>query len=177
MGEIVAYMINRKWADDIKGDRKAYLFRLAMASKTSQDISGKIGAMLIYNQVIEQFLADIIELSIFYIKAEIWPASVALKVDFDKVTFGKMIELFKQYATIEFNRDALLSYLKKYKVKRNEVVHNLFDVEDLEELSKELDEYAELAEEIVYLLLEYDNEVCEKFCNLEQRVDFHQLIE
>lgn len=177
MDEIVSYMVNRKWADDIKGDRKAYLFRLAMKSKTAQDISGKIGAMLIYNQVIEQFLADIIELSIFYIKAEIWPASVALKVDFDKVTFGKMIELFRQYATIEYNRDILLSYLKKYKVKRNEVVHNLFDIADLNQLSKELDEYADLAEEIVYLLLEYDNQVCEKFCDLERRVDFADLIE
>lgn len=167
----------KKWADDIKGDRKAYLFRLAMQSKTSQDVSGKIGAMLIYNQVIEQFLADIIELSINYIKTEIWPASVSLRIDFEKVTFGKMIELFKQYATIEFNRDILLSYLKKYKVKRNEVVHNLFDIEDFVELSKELDEYAELAEEIVFMLFDYDNAVCEKFCDLQQRVDFCAFIE
>ena len=117
-------------------------------------------------------MIDVIELSVFYIKAEIWPASVLLKVDFNKVTFGKMIELFKQYATIEYNRDALLCDLKEYNKKRNEVVHNLFYIEDLEELSKELDEYAELAKEIILLLLEYDNAVCEKFCDLDNRVDF-----
>ena len=177
MDEIVEYMVNRKWADDVKADRKIFLFQLAKQSKISQDISGKIGAMLIYNQVIEQFLEDIIELSVFYIKAEIWPASFSLKLDFEKVTFGKMIEFFKQYATIEYNREIILSYLKRYNTKRNQVVHKLFDVEDLEKLSKDLDEYAVLAEEIVYLLVEYDNQVCEKFCDLERRVDFSDFVE
>lgn len=177
MDEIVGYMINREWANESKVDRKTYLIRLAMESKISRDISAKIGAMLIYNQVIEQFMIDIIELSIYYIKAEIWPASVSLKIDFDRTTFGKMIELFKQYATVEYNRDVLLSDLKKYCKKRNEVVHNLFDIEDLDLLANELDEYAGLAEEILHLLIEYDNQVCEKFCDLENRVDFYQLAE
>lgn len=61
--------------------------------------------------------------------------------------------------------------------KRNEVVHNLFDIEDLDLLANELDEYAGLAEEILHLLIEYDNQVCEKFCDLENRVDFYQLAE
>ena len=177
MDEIVEYMVKRKWSTDLKSERKIYLLQLARQSKASAEISEKIGAMLIYNQVIEQFLADIIELSIYYIKAEIWPASVQLKVDFEKTTFGKMIELFKQYATIEYNRDTLLSYLKEYKTKRNQVVHKLFDIEDFAALSKELDQYADLADEIVHLLAEYDNQVCEKFCDLDQRVDFCDFLE
>ena len=177
MDEIVEYMVNREWSNAVKVDRKTYLVRLAMKSKTSQDVSTKIGAMLIYNQVIEQFLIDIIELSIYYIKAEIWPASVSLKVNFDRTTFGKMIELFKQYATVEPNRDILLNYLKIYCKKRNEVVHNLFDIEDLDLLANELDKYANLAEEILQLLIEYDNQICEKFCDLENRVDFSVFLE
>lgn len=173
MDAIVKYMIERKWANDEKSDRKKYLFKLAQQSKKQVEISHKIGGMLIYNQLIEEFLKDIIELSINYIKAEIWPADVSLKVDFTKLTFGKLISEFKQYATIEHNREILLDYLKKYNLKRNEVVHNLFEIEDMDKLVKELDEYALLADEIVFLLLEYDNSVCEKFCDLDRRVDFN----
>lgn len=173
MDAIVKYMIERKWANDEKSDRKKYLFKLAQQSKKQVEISHKIGGMLIYNQLIEEFLKDIIELSINYIKAEIWPADVSLKVDFTKLTFGKLINEFKQYATIEHNREILLDYLKKYNFKRNEVVHNLFEIEDMDKLAKELDGYALLADEIVFLLLEYDNSVCEKFCDLDNRVDFN----
>ena len=177
MDTIVKYMIERKWADDEKTDRKVFLWKLAQKSKEEKDVSHKIGGMLIYNRLIEEFLKDITELSVNYIKAEIWPADVCLKLDFSKMTFGKLINEFKQYATIEHNREILLEYLHKYNVKRNEVVHNLFGIEDLEKLAIELDEYALLADEIVHLLVEYDNSVCEKFCDLDTRVDFNDFVD
>lgn len=177
MDTIVKYMIERKWADDEKTDRKVFLWKLAQKSKEEKDVSHKIGGMLIYNQLIEEFLKDITELSVNYIKAEIWPADVCLKLDFSKMTFGKLINEFKQYATIEHNREILLEYLHKYNVKRNEVVHHLFGIEDLEKLAIELDEYALLADEIVHLLVEYDNSVCEKFCDLDTRVDFNDFVD
>ena len=34
-----------------------------------------------------------------------------------------------------------------------------------------------LADEIVYLLVEYDNSVCEKFCDLDERVDFNDFVD
>ena len=173
MDTIVKYMIERKWADDEKTDRKVFLWNLARKSREEKEVSHKIGGMLIYNQLIEEFLKDITELSVNYVKAEIWPADVCLKLDFSKMTFGKLINEFKQYATIEHNREILLEYLHKYNLKRNEVVHNLFGIEDLEKLAVELDEYALLADEIVHLLVEYDNSVCEKFCDLDRRVDFN----
>lgn len=117
----------------------------------------------------------IVDLSVNYIKAEIWPASFALKIDHERASFGKIIDYFKQYATIEYNRDILLDYLVKYKKKRNEVVHKLFDIADMEHLAAELDNYSLLADEILKLLIEYDNQVCEKFCDLERRVNFNVL--
>ena len=177
MDTIVKYMIERKWADDEKTDRKVFLWKLAQKSKEEKEVSHKIGGMLIYNQLIEEFLKDVTELSVNYIKAEIWPADVCLKLDFSKMTFGKLINEFKQYATIEHNREILLNYLQKYNLKRNEVVHHLFGIEDLEKLAIELDEYALLADETVYLLVEYDNSVCEKFCDLDERVDFNDFVD
>ena len=93
-------MINGEWKNDIKINRKTELWKLARESQGNVEISHKIGGLLIYNQVIDEFLKDIVEYSIYYIKAEIWPASFALEIDFGKKTFGQNINLFKQYATI-----------------------------------------------------------------------------
>lgn len=174
MDEIVKYMTEGGWKEDEKVERKLFLFKLAQESKSNENISHKIGGLLIYNQVIEEFLKDLVAYSINYIKAEIWPAKVDIKLDFSKATFGMLIGYFKQYATIEYNRDTIINELTVYNEKRNQIVHNLFKIKDFDKLSSELDEYAFVAEEIVYLLVEYDNSICERFCNLVDRVDFNE---
>lgn len=174
MENIISYMANNKWQDDLKGDRKRFLLNLAKESSSESNIASKIGSMLIYNQLLEECLKNIVEYSICYIKAEIWPADVDLSFDFSKSTFGELIRSFKRFAMIEFNRDIILEYLTKYNKKRNDVVHHLFGIENISALATELDEYAILAEEIFYLLLEYDNSICEKFCDLCNRVDFKE---
>ena len=170
--DIAKFMQQRQWEQDSTAQRKQYLFRLAQKSKDDPDIAAKIGGMLIYNQVIEQCLSDIVDLSIAFIRAEIWPAAVEMDIDTDKATFGKVIDHFQQYATIEPNRDTILSYLKRYNSKRNQVVHDLFDIPDLKKLARELDEYASLAESILLLLMEYEDQIRENFRGLAQRVDF-----
>lgn len=177
MDDIILYMANNKWQDDLKGDRKQFLLNLAKESSAESNIASKIGSMLIYNQLLEECLKDIVEYSVYYIKAEIWPADVDLSFDFSKSTFGELIRSFKRFAMIEFNRDIILEYLTKYNKKRNDVVHHLFGIENISALSAELDEYAIIAEEIFYLLLEYDNCICEKFCDLSNRVDFKDFLD
>ena len=63
------YMENRRWEADNQLARKRYLLHLAQKSKYDRDIASKIGGMLIYNQLIEQCLTDIVKNSIYYIKA------------------------------------------------------------------------------------------------------------
>jgi hypothetical protein len=161
-------MRNQNWQADQKKGRRRYLHRLAQQSRKDPDIASKIGGMLIYNQVIEELLTSIVEMSINYIKAEIWPVSVSLEMDLEKATFGKIIEYFTQFATVEPNRELILSHLKKFNIKRNQVVHDLFDIEDLSKLGQELDEYARLADEILRLLTDYEEQVCENFCRLKE---------
>ena len=169
---IAEYMRNQNWVADQKKGRRRYLHRLAQQSRHDPDIASKIGGMLIYNQVIEELLTSIVEMSINYIKAEIWPVSVSLEMDLEKATFGKVIEYFTQFATVEPNRELILSHLKKFNIKRNQVVHDLFDIEDLGSLGEELDNYASLADEILRLLTEYEEQVCNNFCQLKKRPDF-----
>ena len=177
MEDIITYMVDEKWGDDVKADRKRFLLKLAKDSSVNPDIASKIGSMLIYNQLLEEYLKDIVEYSAYYIKAEIWPADVDLSFDFSKATFGDLIRSFKRFAMKEYNRDIIIDNLTKYNQKRNKVVHHLFGIEDLSALAIELDEYAEIAEELFYLLLEYDNCICEKFCDLSNRVDFRDFLD
>lgn len=165
---VVDYVVHSKWSVDQKAQRKRYLYRLAQKSSQDPDIAAKIGGMLIYNQVIEQLLADIVEMSVYYLKASIWPEVIELKVELDRATFGKIIEEFRQFATIEENREQILTSLKKFNTKRNQVVHDLFDIEDMGHLARELDEYAKLADQIIRLLMEYDHQVTQNFCNLNK---------
>lgn len=169
---VIAYMVSRQWTVDQNAERKRYLHRLAQQCKYDKDVASKIGGMLIYNQVIEQCMTDIVKMSIYYIKADVYPVGVDMDIDIDKVTFGKVIEYFTQFATIEPNRAQILSYLKKYNSKRNQVVHDLFDIQDLNNLARELDEYAKLADEILKLLMEYEDQVCENFDQLSKEVNF-----
>lgn len=167
---IVTYMRQRKWSVDEKLERKRYLSGLARNSQRDHQLAGKIGGMLIYNQVIEEYLTDIVDKSIFYIKAEIWPEAVELDMELDKATFGRMIDYFRQFATMEPNRDRILALLKKHNIKRNAVVHDLFGIRDLQQLSRELDDYARMADELLLLLDEYDDQVRQNFARLEQRI-------
>lgn len=175
MDEIIEYMINGNWKTDIKRKKKMELWKLAKESQGDVAVSHKIGGLLIYNQLIDEFLKDIIKYSIYYIKAEIWPASFALNINFEKKTFGQNIELFKQYAMIEPDRDVLLEYLTRFNKKRNSVVHNLFVIEDMQLLKQDIDNYLLIAEEIIELLCKYDNNICHKFDDLDRRVDFDLL--
>jgi len=174
--DVIQYMIGRNWAIDKKIERRRYLCRLARQSKADPDIASKIGGMLIYNQVIEQMLKDIVDTSIHYIRARIWPVSVCLELNVDSATFGKVIDYFRQYATLENNREEILTHLRKFNTKRNQVVHDLFDIHDLKKLGRELDEYAGLADKIIQLLEDYDHQVNDNFCELEKRVDFRKFL-
>ena len=50
-------------------------------------------------------------------------------------------------------------------------------VEDMQKLKDEINEHLILADEIVCLLGEYDNSICEKFVDLSERVEFDLLVD
>ena len=177
MDEVLNFMIKREWEDDSKEERKLYLHRLAQDGMRQKEITDKIGSMLIYNQIIEQLLKEVLVASVAYIKAEIWPSSVLFDLDLDKATFGKQIEFFRRFAIKEYNREIILDYLNRMKKQRNEVVHKLFSIDDLDLLGEQLIAFGDLATETMMLLLEYYNQICWRLYDLYERVDFSELVE
>lgn len=47
---------------------------------------------------------------------------------------------------------------------------------DLQKLAQELNDYAELADEIIRLLEQYDKRICENLTGLEKRVNFRKYL-
>lgn len=174
--EVLEYMANKEWQKESKIEGKNNLFRMAKESKKSEKLSNKIGGMLIYNQIIEQLLKEIIVCSIAYIKAEIWPTSVKLDVCVSKLTFGKLIEYFKKFVIKKYNREILIKYLEQLNNCRNEIVHKLFDFNEINQINLKLDEYGDLSDEVINLLLEYYNVISEELNDLDKRVNFESLI-
>lgn len=172
MDTTIQYMLNKEWENDREKLKKRYLLNLVRSEFKQDSLPNKIGSILIYNQIIEQFLKEIIETSVNYIKAEIWPSEVELKVDFENKTFGQLIYMFEQYATKENQRDVIISKLKDFNKKRNKVVHNLLTIENIEQLPLNMNSYIKLAEKIIVLLLEYNVNVCYQLEDLSNRVDW-----
>lgn len=173
MDEVINFMINKDWEKDYKRERKLFLLNIATECENSNKTAYVIGGMLIYNQLIEQLLKETIICSIGYIKAEIWPASVQMNLNFDKATFGTLIEYFKQFAVKEYNRDVIIKYLNDIKKTRNDVVHNLFDVPDIKSIKNELKDYYGKSYELVMLLNEYYDQICWNLYDLSDRVDWN----
>jgi hypothetical protein len=100
-----------------------------------------------------------------------------MEINLDKSTFGKLIEYFNQYAVKEYNRDIIEKYLKMLNEDRNKVVHKLFDIKNIDKLEKDLDNYSELAYEVIILLNEYYDQICWRLYDLDERVDFSSFSE
>ena len=174
--EVLEYMVNREWEKESKIESKHFLLNIAKESRNSEELSTKIGGMLIFNQITEQLLKEIIICSIGYLKAEIWPASIEFNLQISKASFGKLLEYFKQFVIKEYNKDILIKHLEELNKSRNEMVHRLFDIEDMNELKNKLDDFGNMSLEVIELLVEYYNAICDNLYELDDRVNFESLL-
>ena len=57
---------------------------------------------MLWQQVIEQFLKEIIQISLTYVKAEIWPTKIDFKIDYDRVgkITQKIIDITEKYGVM-----------------------------------------------------------------------------
>lgn len=177
MDEVLSFMVNKEWQKDEKKSRKLELLNAAREGRNSDEMAQKIGSVLLYSQVIDQFLKESIISSVAYVKAEIWPTEIRLQLNLEEMTLGRLIEAFKQYSLKNKNQDLLIGYLKEYNPKRNRVVHKLLSEKDLKVLLNEIEEYNEMAEKIILVLIEYRIDIKMYFYDLEDRVDFDMLFE
>ena len=158
--------------DNIETIKK--LLSIADKQYESKTIEGFLSSILIYQQVIEEYLINLLKLSNLYIQAEIWPVKITLKIQ-EKLMFGKLIELHKR--TIDFDEKTnLLNECKQFNGKRNKFVHCLLKFKTEKEMFRDASQIKKSFELITdfyfngYGFLEW------KLADLKKRVDWNEFL-
>ena len=165
-------MANPSWWIDKQKERKLTLLASARNVRPQSSISKKMGALLIWQQVLEQFLKEIIEISIFYIKAEIWPTKIDLKVDFERKTFGQIIDDYENFSLYFKDKHITISKLKEVNSNRNKIVHKIFKINDLAQLEDYFRTNFKEYKNLLNLLLDHYSDICYYLEDLKKRVDW-----
>ena len=174
--KIFESMKNKDWWIDKFKARKIELISSCRKINSNSSISRKIGGLLLWQQVIEQFLKEIIQISLTYVKAEIWPTKIDFKIDYDKKTFGQIIDMYKNYSVDYEDRPKIIGFLKTINDNRRMVTHKMFNVENLEELENLFESSYDIHEELLQLLLDHYILIGDNLEELNDRVDFEHLL-
>ena len=174
--KIFEAMKNKDWWIDKFKARKIELISSCRKINSNSSISRKIGGLLLWQQVIEQFLKEIIQISLTYVKAEIWPTKIDFKIDYDKKTFGQIIDMYKNYSVDYEDRPKIIGFLKTINDNRRMVTHKMFNVEDLEELENLFESSYDIHEELLQLLLDHYILIGDNLEELNDRVNFEHLL-
>lgn len=170
--QILEMMANPSWWIDKQKKRKLSLLSSARNVRPQSSISKKMGSLLIWQQVLEQFLKEIIEISVFYIKAEIWPTKLDLKVSFERKTFGQIIDDYENFSLDFKDKQKTLTKLKEVNINRNNIVHKIFKIDDLIQLEGYFRTNFNEYENLLTLLLDHYSEICYYLEELKKRVDW-----
>lgn len=174
--KIFEAMKNKDWWIDKFKSRKIELIRSCRKINSNSSISRKIGGLLLWQQVIEQFLKEIIQISLTYVKAEIWPTKIDFKIDYDRKTFGQVIEIYKNYSVDYEDRPKILEHLKTINDNRRTITHKMFEVENLEDLEDIFESSYNIHEELLQLLLDHYILVGNNLEDLKTRVDWEDFL-
>lgn len=174
--KIFESMKNKDWWIDKLKARKIELIKSCRRINSNSSISRKIGGLLLWQQVIEQFLKEINQISITYVKSEIWPTKIDLKIDYERKTFGQVIDIYKNYSIDYEDRPKIISLLKTINDNRRTITHKMFEVEDLEDLENVFESSYEIHEELLQLLLDHYILIGNKLEELKTRVNWEDLL-
>ena len=109
-------------------------------------------------------------------KAEIWPTKIDFKIDYDRKTFGQIIEIYKNYSVDYEDRTKIIAYLKTINDNRRMVTHKMFEVEDLEDLDDLFESSYDIHEELLKLLLDHYIIVGHNLEDLKTQVDWEDFL-
>lgn len=175
--EILEMMNNPTWWFDKQKKRKLELLRSARRVRKTSSISAKMGGVLIWQQVLEQFLKEIILTSISYIKAEIWPTKIDFKVDFDRKTFGQLINDYENFSLDYKDKNKILTKLRFVNDNRNKIVHKIFNIANMIDLEDYFKSNFKTYEELLPLILDHYCDIGECLEDLKKRVHWEDFLD
>ena len=105
------------------------------------------------------------------------PTKIDFKIDYDRKTFGQIIEIYKNYSVDYEDRPKILSHLKTINDNRRIITHKMFVVENLEDLEYIFESSYNIHEELLKLLLDHYILVGNNLEDLKTRVDWEDFFD
>ena len=101
---------------------------------------------------------------------------IDFKIDYDRKTFGQVIEIYKNYSVDYEDRPKILGHLKTINDNRRTITHKMFEVENLEDLEDIFESSYNIHEELLQLLLDHYILVGNNLEDLKSRVDWEDFL-
>ena len=174
--ELLRKIANYKdWPGIENTDLIIQLMRLVNKQFDKRSIEGVLASVLIYQQIIEEYLINLMKMSHLYVKGEIWPSRINFPIK-KKMMFGDILDSHK--LTIDFDKkNVLLEKCREFNEIRIKFVHKLFQFDTTQELIKASENLQKKFREIGYLFWEGRSYLEWQLSDLNNRVDWEQLIE
>lgn len=173
--ELIDKISNERQWPNIDSFLIVKLMRIANNAFNKKSVEGRLSSVLIYHQIVEEFLINLLKLSNLYIQAEIWPNRLKLKVS-EKLMFGQIIKEHEK--TVDFEaKDELLSKCSKFNQTRIKYVHRLLKFKTNEQIISEAEKIKDDFHEITELYLKGSQYLEWILGDLKERVDWKELKE
>ncbi|NER11791.1 hypothetical protein SAMN06265375_1192 [Muriicola jejuensis] len=149
------------------------LMRIAGKAYDAGTVDGRVSAVIIYHQIVEEFLVHLLKLSNLYIQAKIWPSRLDLEIS-NKLMFGQILKEHKR--SIKFNgKDVLLLKCERFNTTRIEYVHRLLKFKSDEERVTRSAEINNDYYEIIDLYLEGRKDIEDRLNDLSHHIDWNEI--
>ena len=145
-------------------DEHGYLRGLAWEAETAitrGEISDYIAATIIYQQLIEQFLINLLEWSEFFIQLKVYPIEIHI-VSKEELTLGQIIEECNRLCIVFDKKDQLIGQCRKFNKIRRYIAHGMSKGNDENEIFRKTEGIQELYEEIMALWFEAGKWFCKR---------------
>ncbi|NOQ76144.1 MAG: hypothetical protein GQ574_29360 [Crocinitomix sp.] len=116
------------------------LLRISTKEFEKGTVEGRLSSILIYQQLIESCLLNLLKMSQLLVQIKIYPSQIEFKID-NKMMFGQIIKAHG--STISFNnKETFLAKCSQFNRTRIELVHKLFQInqpEDVLQITNSID--------------------------------------
>lgn len=168
--EVIQRISNKRQWPNIKAFRIVKLIRIAEKAYSQNSVDGRISSILIYHQIVEEFLRNLLELSNLYVQAKIWPSRIELKVK-DIMMFGQLIQAHNSSIHFEGKKE-LLNKSKTFNQTRIKYVHKLLAFETTEEVLEASNEIHEIFYSILDLYLKGRDHIEGLLTEIRNQIDW-----
>lgn len=162
------------WPEIDNSELSKKLVQIAHKEFAKKTVGGYLSSILIYQQVIEEFLINLLELSNLYVQGEIWPARIEIKTK-NRLMFGQLVK--EHQRTIDFDdKDDLLQQCDAFNKIRIKFVHNLLKFKNNKEVIESVKDVPNQFLNIIDLYFSGRSHILWLLDDLNKRVDWKDLL-